>query len=39
MISFPVNEHRQPKVDWLMIIAILGLMIVGTLFGLRVHRD
>ncbi len=32
MISFPVNEHRQPKVDWLMIIAILGLMIVGTLF-------
>ena len=32
MMSFPINEHRQPKVDWLMIIAILGLMIIGTLF-------
>ena len=32
MISFPVNERRQPKVDWLMILAILGLMIIGTLF-------
>jgi rod shape determining protein RodA len=32
MIHFPVNEHRQPRVDWLMIIAILGLMITGALF-------
>jgi rod shape determining protein RodA len=31
MIHLPVNE-RQPRVDWLMIAALGGLMIIGVLF-------